>query len=232
MHQLLERQMTDAERERLLDCLPLAPSPFRSRDFKLKLVAEGIGVTLAVVILVWFQKQPAAFVIPAALGCYSLWSLLHLKSRVLSPLRRWREANQRVSEFRNAVAATQTVRVHCVEADAVVQVVHDEGTVCLFDIGPGQTYWIDPHEMLPGRPPADWPNRKFEVIELPGWKGEVGPFCYGKLLRARETLEFRDLFEHYENEPPADGLINQSLDAFLSQAKDRNQAGGAPAAWA
>jgi hypothetical protein len=77
--------------------------------------------------------------------------------------------------------------------------------------------------MIPGRPPADWPNRKFEVIKLPGWEDEVGPFCYGKKLRSRETLEFRDLFEYYEFKPPSDGLINQSLHEFLSQTKSRNQ---------
>lgn len=83
MHQILERPMTEAERKRLLDCMPLAPSPFRARRFKLTLIGESMGVILAVVILVWFQKQSAAFVIPAALGCYAFWLLLHLQSRFL-----------------------------------------------------------------------------------------------------------------------------------------------------
>ena len=110
-----------------------------------------------------------------------------------------------------------------VEADAVVQVTHDEGMVYLFDVGQGQTYWTDPYCMIPGRPPKDWPNRKFEVVEVPGWKEEVGPFCDGKQLRSRETVEFRDLFERHDFEPPAGGLIHQALDAFLIETKIRNQ---------
>lgn len=223
MHQTTERTMTKAERKRLLDCMPLTPSPFRSRQFKQKLVAELVGVLVAVVFLLYFKKQPTAFVIPAALGFYALWWLFHLKSRILTPQRRWREANQRIWGFHDAVASAQTVRVHCVEAEAVVQVTHDEGTICLFDVGQSQTYWIDPDCMIPGRPPKDWPNRKFEVVEVPGWKEEVGPFSEGKRLRPRQTVEFRDLFGRYDFEPPSDGLIRQALDVFLAEAKNRNQ---------
>jgi hypothetical protein len=165
MHQLLERQMTDDERKRLLDCMPLALSPFQARLFKLTLIGESVGVLLAVIILIWFKKLSAAFVIPAAFGFYAIWWLLHLKSRVLRPLHRSREANHRAWEFRNAIAIAQTVSVHCVESDVVVQVIYDEGTVCLFDVGGNQTYWIDPYFMIPGHPPKDWPNRKFELLK-------------------------------------------------------------------
>jgi hypothetical protein len=227
MHQIIERAMTEKERKRLLDCMPLAPSPFRSRQFKLRLIAELIGVVVAVVFLVYFRKQPAAFVIPVAVGLFALWWLFQLKSRILTPSRKWREANQRMLGFHDAVTSAQIVSVHCVEAATVVQVTYDEGTLCLFDVGQSQTYWMDPSCMIPGRPPKDWPNQKFEVVEVPGWKEELGPFCEGKRLRPRQTFEFHELFEHYEFEPPADGVIHQTLDAFIAEAKTRNQKVGA-----
>lgn len=84
--------------------------------------------------------------------------------------------------------------------------------------------------MMPGRPPKDWPNQKFEVVMVPGWKEEIGPFCLGKRLRPRDTMEFRDLFEHWEFEPPADGVINQSLEAFLKEAETRNRSAASTSA--
>ena len=215
--------MTEAERKRLLDCMPLAPSPFGARHFKLTLFAELAGVVTAIIVLIWFKKYPTDFAVPTALGLYTLWWVFHLKSRILTPRRRWREANQRVLGFHDAVHSAQSVRAHCVEAGAVVQVTYDEGTIYLFDVGQSQTYWIDPYCMIPGRPPTDWPNRKFEVVLVPGWKEEIGPFCEGKRLRPQQTLEFQDLFEHYEFEPPEDGLIGQALDTFIAEAKSRSQ---------
>ncbi len=226
MHQTIERQMTDAERQRLLDCMPLTPSPFRpfnKYQYGLQVIGEIFGVLVAIVVLVGFGDLRLAHGILGGVGFLVIWWLLHLKRRVLTPLRRWRDENQRVWAFHSAITAAQTVRVHCVESHAVVQVTHDEGTICLFDVGQSRTYWIDPYCMIPGRPPKDWPSRKFEVVEVAGWKEEIGPFCEGKRLRPRQTFEFHDLFEHYEFEPPADGLIHQSLDAFIAEAKSRSQ---------
>ena len=113
--------------------------------------------------------------------------------------------NQRVWDFQKKVTEAQTVRVHRVESDAVVEVMHDDGVIYLFDAGTNRTYWIDPYcFMIPGRPLEEWPNRKFEVFEVSGLKEGIGPFCYGKRLRARQTLEFRDLFEFYVFDPTAD----------------------------
>lgn len=223
MHGTLERPLMANERKRLLDAMPLTPSPFRARPFKLKLIAEATGVLVALIILVAVKKVSPAFAVPAAVAFFAIWWLLHIKTRVLRPLRRCREANERVHKFREVVNAAKAVRVHRVQSDAVVQVVHDEGTICLFDVGESCTYWIDPYFMLPGRPPADWPNREFDVVEIPGWEGEVGPFTHGTKLRPRHTLEFRDLFEYYDFEPPADGLIRQPLDVFLQEARARNR---------
>lgn len=223
MHQTVEEQMTEAERKRLVDCMPLMPSPFRTRQFKLRLISTSLGVLLGIVIVIAAKKVSAVVAIPAGVIVFGIWWLLDLKSRVLTPLRRYREANERVWKFRRVINAAKTVRVHRVESDAVVQVVHDEGTICLFDVGENRTYWIDPYFMVPGRPPEDWPNREFEVVEVPGWENEVGPFSRGKRLRPRETLEFRDLFEYYDFEPPADGIIRQSLDVFLRDAQARNR---------
>jgi len=226
MHKLLEQAMTEDQRKRLLACMPLTPSPFRpfhKYDYGLQVIGETFGVLVFVSVFVGFGDLRLFYGIVGGVGFLAIWWLLNLKSRVLTPLRRWRQANQRVWAFHNAVVAARTVRVHRVEADAVVQVTYDEGTICLFDVGQSQTYWIDPYCMIPGRPPKNWPNRKFEVVEVPGWKEEVGPFCDSKRLRPRETVEFRDLFEHYDFEPPADGLIHQTLDAFLIEVKTRNQ---------
>ena len=215
--------MTEAERKRLLESMPLAPSPLGSRQLKLKLMAEAVGVVLAVVILIAVKKVPVAVAILGALAFLAIWWLLYFKSRVLSPLRKSREANERVSRFRAAVDAAKTIRVHRIESDDVVQVAHDDGTICLFDVGGNRTFWIDPCFMVPGRPPEDWPNRKFEVVAVPAWPDEIGPFCSGKKLQPRETFEFRDLFEHYTYDPPPDGLINEPLDAFLKCAQERNR---------
>ena len=225
MHQTIERQMTEEERKRLLGSMPLSPSPLRTRQFKLRLIGTTIGALLAVGWAIATKRASAAVAIAAGLLVIAIWWLLDLKRRGLIPMRRYREANERVWRFRAAVNAAKTVRVHRVQSDAVVQVVHDEGTICLFDVGENRTYWIDPYFMAPGRPPEDWPNREFEVVELPGWEQEVGPFCCGKKLRPRETVEFRDLFEHYDFEPPADGLIRQSPDTFLQDAQARNRSG-------
>ncbi len=223
MHQTVEQQMTEDERKRLVASMPLTPSPFRTRQFKLRLISTSVGVLVGVAILIAAKKVSAVVAIPAGLMVFGIWWLLDLKSRVLTPLRRYREANERVWKFRGVVNAAKTVRVHRVQSDAVVQVVHDEGTICMFDVGENRTYWIDPYFMVPGRPPEHWPNREFEVVEVPGWEGEVGPFTHGTRLRPRQTLEFRDLFEHYDFEPPADGIIRQSLDVFLRDAQARNR---------
>jgi hypothetical protein len=205
--------------------------PFRQYEYGLKVIGEAFGVLVAVCILVGFGDLRLFHGIVGGLLFLVVWWSLHLRSRVFTPLRRWKESNRKIWEFQKAVAKAQTVRVHCVEANAVVQVTYDEGTICLFDVGPSQTYWVDPHCMIPGGAPKDWPNRKFEVVEVPCVKEELGPFCSGKRLRPRETVEFRDLFEHNDFVTPADGLINQSLDAFLAEAKIRNQtAAGATSA--
>ena len=113
------------------------------------------------------------------------------------------------------------MRVCSVEADAVVRVSYDEGTICLFDVGGNQTFWVDPACMIPGKPPSKWPNHKFEIVTIPGVAEEIGPFCLGKPLRTKQTVEFRDLFDQDEYEPPADGLIKQSLDEFLREASEK-----------
>ncbi len=223
MLQIVEQQMTEDERKRLIDSMPLKPSPFQARQFKLRLISTSLGVVAGVAILVATRRASAGIAISVGLLVLGIWWLLDLKSRILTPLRRCREANERVWKFRGIVNAAKTVRVHRIQADAVVQVVHDEGTICLFDVGENATYWIDPYLMIPGRPSEAWPNRDFDVVQIPGWKDELGPFCRGTKLRPRETFEFRDLFEHSDFAPPADGIIRQSLDAFLKDARERNR---------
>lgn len=144
MNLMVERAMTVGERKRLMDCMPPAPTPFHTRRFKLQLMGEIIGVLLAVIILIWLKSIPATFAIPAACIGYAIWWRLHLKIRVLTPLRESRTVNQRVDTFRKAVESAKSVRVHSVESDAVVQLTHDEGTVCVYGVGDNQSYWIDP----------------------------------------------------------------------------------------
>src|SRR5437879_6469279 len=141
VYQLLERAMTQEERKRLLSCMSLTPSPFRpfhKYQYGLQVIAETFGVLVVVSVFVGFGDLRISYGVAGGVGFLALWWLLHLKSRVLTPLHKWREANTRVWAFHNAIAAAETVRVHCVEADAVVQVTYDEGTVCLFDVGQSQ----------------------------------------------------------------------------------------------
>lgn len=222
MYQVIERPMTGVERERLLGCMPLTPSPFwpfNKFQYGLQVIGEAFGVLVMIVVFVGFGDLPLFNGIAGGFGILAVWWTLNLKGRVLIPLRVWKNVNQRAQSYRSAVAAAQTVRVRLVEANAVLAVAYDDGTIYLFDVGPSQTYWIDPYCIIPGNPPTDWPNGKFEVVEVPGWNEEVGPFCYGKRLRRRETVDYRDFFEHHSFQPPADGLIHQPLEVFLNEAK-------------
>src|SRR5207244_5377498 len=156
MHESIEQTMNEEDRERLLACMSPLSSPFRSfnqYEFALVSIGEAFGVFCFVAIVGWLGPWPAAVVIALGIGFLALWWLLHLKSRILSPLRRYREANQRVWDFQKAIIGAQTVRVHRVESDAVVEVMHDEGVIYLFDVGETSTYWIDPYFMIPCRPP-------------------------------------------------------------------------------
>jgi hypothetical protein len=226
VHQTIERSMTEADRRRLLNCMPLAPSPFwpfQKYQYGLQVIGEAFGVLVLVIVFVGFGDLRLAHGIIGGVGVLGVWWSLNLKRRVIAPLRAWRKVNERACFFRSAVAAAQTIRVHRVEANAVVAVTYDEGTIYLFDIGSSETYWIDPYCMIPGTPPKEWPNGKFEVIEVPGCDEEVGPFCEGKQLRPRETIEIDDLFGHYEFEPPTEGIIHQSLETFLEETRVRNR---------
>ena len=223
MYQSLERQMTEDCRQKLLGCLPLTPSPFSQWSFKKRIIIDLSGVLIAIAISVGVRKIPVTLVIPVAAGFLAFIWLLNLKTRVLNPLRRWRETNDKIRKFHDSVNAAKTVRVISVETDAVAQVTYDDGTICLFDIGNKQTIWVDPYCMIPGHAPADWPNQKFETITVPGIDEEIGPFCSGKPLHPKETFEFRDLFEHNEFVPPPDGIIDQSLNDFLRDTKAQNR---------
>ena len=220
--------MIAEEQMRLFQCLPLVPSPFkpfRKYQYALNFIAEAFGVVVALVIVIGFGRGDvsAVFAISIALGFIALWWLLHLKSRILNPLRAWRSANANVWKFHEAVKAAKTIRVCSVEANAVVQVTYDEGTICLFDVGGNQTFWVDPACMIPGKPPAKWPNHKFELAKIPGVAEEIGPFCLGKPMRAKQTIEFRELFDQDGYEPPADGMINQPLNEFLTEVSQKSR---------
>jgi hypothetical protein len=223
MYQSLERPMTENDRQKLLGCLPLTPSPFSQWPFKKRLLIDLSAILTAILVCVGIKKIPAIFVVPATAAFLALYWLANLNTRVLNPLRRWRETNDKIRKFYNSINAAKSVRVCSVEANTVVEVFYDDGTICLFDIGNKQTIWVDPNCMIPGCDPQDWPNQKFETITVPGIDEEFGPFCSGKLLHPKETFEFRDLFEHNEFVPPPDGIINQSLNDFLRVAKAQSR---------
>jgi hypothetical protein len=189
MYQKLERPITDKDRQQLQSCIPLATHPFSTRSFKIKLLGEWAGVITAISILIWFKKQPAAFVIPIACGLYFTWWLFHLKRRVLEPLRKWRQTSEHIQKFGNAIAAAQTIVVQHITARAVVKLNHDEGMICLFDIGPDQTFWFDPTDLTPSHSPSNWPNQEFEILRIPSWDHEIGPFSRGKRLTAQKPHE-------------------------------------------
>ena len=232
MYELIQRPVTEHERSRLLGCMsvtPPAPAAWR-RKLRLDLMVQVAAFVTAAVALIWFKKEPASFVVPVVLVCWAVYWMFSFKGLVLTPMRKEREKNraenERLAEFQKAVNAARSIRVQRVEAVGVVELMHDEGTICLFDLGDNRTYWIDPYSgMIPGRPPAQtWPNSKFEVVKLPGWKEELGPFCYGEPFRPRETLEFRDYFEEFDFDVPGDGLIDKGVDTFLQEAREVNLA--------
>ena len=231
MFQTIERPMTEAERKRLLDCLSVTPSSLRTRQFKLELVAELIAMVLAAVYAIRFKHIPAAFAIPVIFVIFVILSFVQKRNRLGASLREWRAANERARAFHRAINEARTVKVRGVESDKVVQVDYNEGSIYLFSVGPGQTYWVDPTCMVPGRPPQSWPNRKFEIVEVPGWEEEIGPFCTGKKLRPSNVYEFCDLLEDYDLEQlPPNGLIQKPLDAFLKESAARIRSGEEAAA--
>jgi hypothetical protein len=230
MYEIVERGVTEQERRRLLGCLPaLRPAAGNwRRKLKLDIIAQVGGFGTGPAAAIWISKHPVSFVIPFVLVCWALYWVFMAKKLVLKPLREERErnraANERLAKFRNAVNVAKTVRVRRVEAQGVVEVMHDEGVDCLFDLEGKRTYWFHAIGLMPGRREAgdDWPNSRFEIVELPGWQQEqdFGPFCYGEQLRPRETVEFRDYFAEYDfDKVAADGLIDKPVDVFLREAR-------------
>jgi hypothetical protein len=206
-----ERPISDAERELLLGRLvPLRPA---SADRGL----PGLGgvadllVTFTLVGLIW---NPVVGVLSAVL--YALCFILpgYLRARRQVPAVQPAAERQR-DAVRESVLAATTARVQRVESDAVVEALGDLVTVYFFDLGDGRTFW---HGLTEGGgvDPARWPNRCFELLQVPGSREVFGPFCQGEWLPPRETLEGLDL-----GELPESGVIDCPLDDFVRELAAR-----------
>jgi len=217
MHEVIERAITDDERRRLLELMPLLPPPSIQWLRLLRRLFEVACVVLLGAILIATHRVHAAIVIPCLILVLALYWKLEFKEIFIAPWERFRSASEPIARYRAAVSDAKAVRVHRVQASEVVQVLHDHGTICLFRVGDQQTYLIDPYMMTPGRPCEKWPNSSFEVFEVPQWEWEVGPLCHGERLAVRKTMVFSEVFGDSDFDVPRDGVINQPLDAFLRE---------------
>jgi hypothetical protein len=162
MYQRFERAITDADRRRLLACMTPGPLPVSNwrRKLKLDIIAQIGGFGIAVIALIWFKKELASLVIPAAMACWLLYWIFKFKGLLLTPRRKERDAlraaNDQLAKSQEILNTAKMVRGYRVEAQRVIEVVHDEGVICLFDIGDNRTFWIDPYiDLLPGKPSTE-----------------------------------------------------------------------------
>jgi hypothetical protein len=228
-HQSFERSLTSAERQRLLDLIPLPNRPPFPIVRLVRRVFEMLCVLLAGCLLVAVKDVNAFIVFPGIAVIYLLYWEFDLMDLLVLRRQRYAFEYHAVMEFRNAVNAASSVRVHRFETDTVVQVLSDDQTSYLIDAGTDQTYWLDigyRTGLIPGNAPADWPNTKFEILELPNYPKQIGPLCSGKKLRPRESYEMDELIPQglsFEDAMSADGIINMPLDSFLAELKTQKR---------
>jgi hypothetical protein len=202
-----ERPLTDAERARLAAQL----TPRHVGPVNWGLPGRGEILAWCVVSLVLVIVKPPVGWLFAAI--YPLFFFLPRWIRAQMEVRRADVPFKRQhDQARAAIAAASTVRVQRVESRAVVAVDCYEAMIYLFDLGDGRTFW---HGVMPDDrvDPAQWPNKCFEVVHVPGSKESFGPFCEGEALEPRERLEYMDL-----GDLPESGVIDRSLEEFLRRS--------------
>jgi len=212
--------MTPERQRELLELIEIRPWYC---GIELALIGHAVAaaVWLTVFLISWrdLKWNPGKASSVYLLGiCFLLYVMYQIRRLVLIPLGTQRREQRAAQGFRSAVMATETVTVEKIEAE-VVSVSHDEGTIYLFATGPKQCFWFEPTK----QPSKDWPNSSFEIVRLPAWRDDLGPFCRGKKLQPRASLEFREVFgENFDGETiPEDGVIESSLDEFLAMARFR-----------
>jgi hypothetical protein len=221
MYQAFQSPVTPERKRELLELIEIGPW-YRGIEAGLVGHAVAAAVWLAILLISWrdLKWNPKKALSVYLLGiCFLLYVMYQIRRLVLIPLSAQRREQRAALGFRSAVMAAENVTVEKIEADEVVSVSHDEGTIYLFATGPKQCFWFEP----PKQPSKDWPNSSFEIVRVPGWRDDLGPFCRGKKLQPRASLEFREVFgEDFDPETiPEDGVIEHSLDEFLAITRSR-----------
>ncbi|MEX0727296.1 MAG: hypothetical protein WD065_13565 [Planctomycetaceae bacterium] len=219
MYRIYERPLSGTEREQLKRCLAIDALPPTWSFYQNPYVTDFITFAISVTLAAWWLDVPFYFAACVGLMLYCFFAYLRYKAIRLLDVKPAQSRRLSRAKFLTAVASADKVRVHHIQSDAVVEVWSDAGTLYLFDVGDGHTYWIDEgFELMKGTQKL-WPSCEFEVVELDGHGYQFGPFVLGEPLEPREGYYFGDLFDHTEYELPSEGLIPQSLDELLSSLK-------------
>jgi hypothetical protein len=218
MYQTFEGPITREKRQEMLALFEAVPW---HRGIEVALVGHAVAfaVCCGIWLVAWHdlrwnpEKASGVYLLGIFFLLYFLYQIRRL---IILPFEAQRKERRTVQAFREAVTTAESMTVQKIEADEVVSVSHDDGTIYLFATGPHQCFWFEPAVR-----PKDWPNSCFEVIRIPTWKDDLGPFCRGKKLRPRTSLEFREVFgDDFDPETiPEGGLIDRSLDEFLASVR-------------
>lgn len=215
MYEVVERPLTQPEKNLLAALFPKPPGAFTGLEVKILAHAVGaaiFGVLTAIALLdLRWNFSPGAIV---CLLAYLLYLWIQIRALLIRPMRSHRQKLAPYLRYQHALAQTQPVSVQRIRSNDVVKIAYDEGSFCLYAIDPNTAFWtsVEGPEKL-------WPNTEFEVFRIPGLDDEIGPICHGKALKPRSIVEFRDYFEHFDFEKlPDDGVINTSIDSFLKSA--------------
>ncbi len=183
-------------------------------SYGLNYIGEVFGMSIVVGLFVYTSEWRFLLI---SLSIILAWWLITLPVRVLAPLRSYLIAKRCSDEHRAVISGAADATVTSVEADDVVEVLHDEGSFFLFAVDVSRTFWLDTLAMSPGAAPRNWPTRKFEIFRIPGLESEFGPVPTGKRLRRSATYELRDLCLDDSFEIPDDGVFDQPLGSLLDE---------------
>ena len=212
MYEVVERPLTESEKNLLAALVPKPHGPFKGLE--LKIVAHSLGAAIFGVLIAIALFDLRWNFSPGAIVCllaYFLYLWMQIRALLIRPQRLHRQKMTPYLRYQSALAQTQPVTVQRIRSNDVVQIDHDEGSFYLYSIDPNTAFWtsVEGPENL-------WPNTDFDVFRIPGLDEEIGPICRGERVKPRSIVEFSAYFEHFDFEKlPADGVINSSIDSFL-----------------
>jgi hypothetical protein len=212
MYEVSERILSQPEKDFLANLKSPPPGPFKGLE--LRLAAHSFAVILLGVFLGIILKDLRWNYSAGAVVClvaYILYIFIQARTLILRPLGSRRCAMAVYRDYQRAVHSTLPARVQRIRSNEVVQIDHDEGSFYLYATGPASSFWTS----VQG-PEKSGPNTDFEIFQIPGVRGELGPICHGQRLKPRSIIEFNDHFETFDFEKlPEDGVIHASIASFL-----------------